>query len=892
MRTRLLHVIALLTLALAVFVPLPIAHIGETASSHHTNLSGAAPLLFVENVGQFDAHARFQAYGSDSVLLADDALWFALVERAPAPASPDHLHRLSDERARAPQRQRGVYLKLSFVGASPRSRLVPFDRLTTHISYFRGNNPSGWRSDVPAWGGVRYRDLYPEIDLELQGAGGQLQPRLVVRPGARLSAVRLHVEGAEQVAVGTNTISLKTSIGPVSLPLLTLMTAQGQRLAAPEPAQSQGNIINAPFAASERTGAAAQAGSAPRFSTFLGGTVADYSHGIAVDTSGAAYVALSVTSSDFPSTPGAFDRIYGVGTCGAPPNTYLCSDIAIAKLSPSGSALIYATFLGGGGEDAAGGIVIDSSGAAYVTGATASDDFPTTGGAFNRTYRNTCPSYLCSDAFVAKLNATGSELVYATYLGGGNEDRSNNIAVDADGAAHVVGHTFSTDFPTTPGAFNRSHSGADDAFVAKLNHDGSALVYSSFIGGTDRDCYYCDIGLDAAGNTYITGWTTSPDFPTTPGAFDRTFGGSTCAQLCDDAYVVKLNPGGSALVYSTFLGGSAGDGGGYIAVDGGGAAYVAGYTFSSNFPTSPSAFDRSQNGGADIFVVKLNQAGSELIYSTFMGGKDDESATSIVRERTGAIYVTGSTNSADFPATPSAFDTTFGGGTCGGAPNTYPCYDAFVAKFDPAGAGLTYAAFLGGSADDTASGIGVDGASAIYITGSTASIDFPATSGAFATACSGCNAGGADGFVTKFALGTAQIYVPLVTVGLPACDDQEDVNDDQVNAPPLSPLNIACGGSLQDDPIGEDDWYWVDLPAGKTLSVHLSGLASGADYNLYLWRFDINTRVGASEQIGQADEQLSYTNPGGSTVRIHVRIRIASKSLVLSNSYVLRADVQ
>jgi uncharacterized repeat protein (TIGR01451 family) len=330
----------------------------------------------------------------------------------------------------------------------------------------------------------------------------------------------------------------------------------------------------------------------------------------------------------------------------------------VANLNAAGSALIYATFLGGSSWDDSCGIAMDSSGNAYITGGTESSDFPTTPGAFDTTF-----NWGTSDAFMAKLNTAGSALIYATFLGGSSTDCGYGIAVDGGGNAYVTGYTFSSDFPTTPGAFDTTFNGGEhDAFVAKLNAAGSGLAYAIFLGGSSYGGDFGhDIAVEASGAAYVTGYTFSSDFPTTPGAFDTIHNGGR------DAFVVKLNAAGSALIYATFLGGSDWDEGYGIAVDWAGSAYMTGYTESSDFPTTPGAFDRTHNGGDDAFVVKLNPAGSS--YATFLGGSSSDGGYGIAIDASGAAYVTGSTNSYNFPTTPGAFDTTHNGSG-----------DAFVTK--------------------------------------------------------------------------------------------------------------------------------------------------------------------------------------------------------------------
>jgi hypothetical protein len=336
------------------------------------------------------------------------------------------------------------------------------------------------------------------------------------------------------------------------------------------------------------------AGSSLVYSTYLGPSGADDAFEIAVDGAGSAYVSGVTDSTDFPTTAGAFDRSHG--------GKY---DAFVTKLNAAGSALAYSTYLGGSSFDISDAIALDGAGSAYLTGRTVSSNFPTTAGAFDRSYNG--GKY--GDAFVTKLNAAGSALAYSSFLGGSSLDEGSGIAVDGAGSAYVSGVTDSTDFPTTAGAFDRSHGGKyGDAFVTKLNAAGSALAYSTYLGGSGGDGGG-GIALDAAGSAYVAGGTESTDFPTTAGAFDRSYNGRSYHGRSvggDDAFVAKLNAAGSGLRYSTFLGGIDIDGGGGIALDAAGSAYVAGGTWSRNFPTTAGAFDKSSDDDDNAFVTKLD----------------------------------------------------------------------------------------------------------------------------------------------------------------------------------------------------------------------------------------------------------------------------------------------
>ena len=406
--------------------------------------------------------------------------------------------------------------------------------------------------------------------------------------------------------------------------------------------------------------------------------------------------------------------------------------------------LVYSSYLGGSSIDDGIGIAVDSDGHAYVSGRTESTGFPITPGAFQTANAGG------SDAFVTKLAPDGEALIYSTYLGGSSFDQGRGIAVDRDGHAYVTGRTESTDFPITPGAFQTANAGGSDAFVTKLSHRGTALIYSTYLGGSSGEIGL-GIALDRNGQAHVTGSTDSTDFPTTPGAFQTTAPGS------GDAYVAKLNRRGTALDYSTYLGGSIvtpsprpggehGDFGRGITVDSEGHAFVTGDTDSADFPTTPDAFQTANAGGLDAFVTKLNRRGSDLVYSTYLGGSDLDFGLAIAVDRGGRAHVSGRTDSIDFPTTPGAFQTAYAGGS-----------DAFVTKLNRRGTAPVYSTYLGGSDFDQSDdeGIALDRDGHAYVSGFTGSTDFPTTPGALQTA----NAGAPDVFVTKLTRrGTALVY--------------------------------------------------------------------------------------------------------------------------------------
>jgi hypothetical protein len=464
--------------------------------------------------------------------------------------------------------------------------------------------------------------------------------------------------------------------------------------------------------------------------------------------------------------------------------------------------LIYSTYLGGSGHDLGAGVAVDSAGNAYIVGSTNSADFPTTPGAFQTVCNGGSGCATNWDAFVAKINAAGSALVYSTYLGGSGIDESSSIAVDTAGNAYVTGDTGSADFPLMNPLQPTFHGGEVDAFVTKINPVGSALVYSTYLGGSGQDLGL-GIAVDSAGNAYVTGVTGSANFPTTPGAFQTVCNGSGsgCGTPSRDAFVSKINPSGSGLVYSTYLGGSGDDDGNSIALDGAGNAYVTGLTGSTNFPTmnplQPNNAGTAPNCPCNAFVSKINPSGSGLVYSTYLGGSVEEGGIGIAVDSLDNAYITGFTLSTDFP-TINALQPTFGGGFS----------DGFVSKINAAGSALVYSSYLGGNSYDNGSGIAVDGAGNAYVTGETCSTDFPTMNALQPTYGGGdCNGGG-DAFVSKLnPVGSALVYSTYL--GGSGDDNGSSIAVDTARSAyvvgttlsadfpainPLQPLNAGGGG--------------------------------------------------------------------------------------------------
>ena len=459
------------------------------------------------------------------------------------------------------------------------------------------------------------------------------------------------------------------------------------------------------------------------FSGYLGGSGEEGgpSLDVATDALGNVYVAGTTSSADFPATLGAFDTLLaGPG------------DGFVAKVNANGSALIWATFLGGSGSDSISAVKLDPAGNVVVAGATNSADFPVTPGALDTSYNGGSVGN-GADGFVAILSPTGAALSYSSFLGGSKDDGANDVAVDATGAIFLTGTTQSRTFPVTQGSYDVSHNGGQDAFIMKLGPSPDpSLVYSTFLGGSGSDVSK-GIALDLEGSAFVTGLTLpnagkKANFPTTPGAYDRT-------SVDQDVFVAKMNAAGSVLVYSTFLGGSSNsiEHGESIAVDTAGSAYVTGNTLDPNFPTTPGAFDRIPVVW-EAFVTKFNPAGSALVFSTFLGGSSADLVHDLTIDSDGYPYVTGFTNSLDFPLTPDAVDSLRGS------------TDAFLTRLNVTGDALVYSTYLGGSTStESGWGIALDVAGNTVIAGETNAPDFPVTSGSFDTS----HNGGLDVFVSK-----------------------------------------------------------------------------------------------------------------------------------------------
>ncbi len=682
------------------------------------NASSSNLDYFVKNEGQFDPKAQYMMRSRNvSTWLVDDSIWFTLLDDSDSMLRGSEEHSIESLRSEYVNRStRGVNIKLSFAGSNPHPKIEPFKRLATKVSYLIGGDPNQWRTAVSTWGAVRYKDLYPGIDLVLTSVSGKDNSAfsdwyLDISAGGDPSDVRMIIEGAQAVELTGEKIEMTTEAGIFSLPLL-ILNASGDNLGpfdltgrrSPRVFSLGGDTftVTAPFTSVIRPrGVIDQiTESNLDYSTYLGGSSSDNGSDIAVDESGAAYVVGTTQSTDFPVTTGAYN------------SNFSGKNVFVVKIAPNGGSLDYAAVIGGSEQDFGNGIAVEN-GIAYVTGDTLSDDFP-----IDQKER------YFFDAFALALDQTGTSLIGGRVMDGNSTDYANGIGVEA-GSVYVTGETWSQDF--APG-----YNGNGDAYVVKLGSDFQIQPnYPKLIGGSQNDVGF---GITVkSGEAYVTGLTRSyENFP------------ANGYQGDGDAFITKVSGNGD-LVYTTLFGGILEESGNAIAINEDGVIYITGQTKSPSIPSMTNTF----KGVSDAFVAQFDQNGI-LITGRYVGGSGSEEGLGIGLDHDNLVYLAGGTGSVDFPTTAGAIQTQIGG-----------LEDAFLVKVGIGGMPdeILYGSYLGGDQNDSANGLALDQAGALYLTGSTKSTDFPVTSGAV----SGSINGGKDAFTAKV-LFSSQLPTPTWTV--------------------------------------------------------------------------------------------------------------------------------
>jgi hypothetical protein len=635
-------------------------------------------LLFETNLGQGGETARFLSRAANYVLvLSRDEIGF--VSRTGAAS-------------------------LRMIGANPHPTVEGSDRSLTTLNYFVGKDPAHWHTNVPAYHEVRYRDLYPGVNLVFHGTRTTPEFDWELMPGADAGAIRFRFSGAKLDARGDLIVADGAGEFKVARPAIYQSSGESGRIrVSGEYVEKSGGEFSLSVGSYDRTRALI-IDPTVTYATFLGGSSDDAVFGVALDQAGNSYLTGETSSPDFPQMP-ANQRQFNSSM----------SLAFVSKIDGSGK-LISSTYLGGTQGDIGYGIAVDSAGNIYVAGSTASPDFPTTQNAYQPGCTQTATGG-CSRAFLTKLNSSG-QMQYSTYLGGDTIDYGLAVAIDDSGHAWVAGAATSLNFPVTAGAAQtgclyirnpNSPNWCSDPFVAKFDTtlSGTAsLIYSTYAGDTGSPgTGAAAIAVDGRGNAYIVGSTTAGDFNPTPGAYNAPGG------AYGEVFVTEINPTGSKFLYTAFVGGGGGFG---IAVDAQGEAYVSG-SASSGFHGTAGAYQQTVRGNSDAFVVKLNAAGSLPIYATLLGGtgtNDDETAYAIKLDSSGSAYIAGVTDNADFPLAHATSG--YGGGK-----------DAFVAQLSPSGSQLLFSTYIGGSAEDDAYALALNpGSGDVFVGGASDSADF------------------------------------------------------------------------------------------------------------------------------------------------------------------------
>jgi len=697
------------------------------------------PLGFEQNSGQTDPQVKYMAHANGYTLfLTNHDAVFAFHAKSSASERPTGHGPLALQAKSEPHAQPNsqAVVRMQLVGGNSNALLTASDQLPGKSNYIRGNNPKNWHTDVSHYARVSYKNIYPGINLAYHGEQSKLEFDFIVAPESNPAPIDLAFNGAQHLATdASGNLIVSSGAGDV---VLHKPVAYQQHSGTRQP-------VDARFVLRADNQVRLELGSYDRsrelvidptvtYATYLGGNTEDDGYAIAFDSTGAAYVTGQTNSSNFPTLGGV------------PPNVVRVNfAVFVTKFAVNGQSLVYSTYVDGGSSDtgtsSGNAIAVDASGDAFVAGGTSSTIFPVIAGAF----QNSNGGGL--DAFVFELNSAGSALLHSTYLGGSGNDVANGIAVDVSGNVYLVGATTSSNFPHLNPI--QGFVPTSDGFVTKLNPALGALVYSTWLGGGSLD-FASAVALDSSNDVYVTGGTGSKTFPITSGAFQTTC--HSCTGTLYNAFITVINTAGSAYKYSTYLGGSNNDEGLGIAVDSSGDAYVTGETSSSSSFPLQSAWQSTYGGGSsDAFVTELNPAnpaGTALIYSTFLGGNSNDVGTSIAVDGGNNAYVTGQTGSTTFPVV-SPTQSTLGGGN-----------DAFVSELNSGGSQLIFSTYLGGLlSEDTPvgggsgalGGIAVDGPGAnIYVTGNTASTDFP-TVAPYQSTNGGVSPPKVNAFVAKYA---------------------------------------------------------------------------------------------------------------------------------------------
>ncbi len=702
------------------------------------------PLIFTANYGQWDQKVSFRCDAGGAVIwFTRDGVYYHFNRRLSAEnASHNRLPHLQDNTFSDQVLFERLLIKAEFVDAKMNPELTG-RQLSGHITNFiKGSNPEDWQTNVPGFRSITYENIYSGINLTYYVNNGQLEYDFVVSPGAEPERIKINYNGVKGLSLDqSGQLLIETAWGIIVEQKPVFYQLENGRRKAVE-----GNyrlIDNTTFGFSPEP---AYDKSLPLvidpvyvFSTYLGGSIEDWGFDITVDKDSNIYVTGMTYSADFPLEAPLIDTLTGT------------SDIFVTKLKTSGDSLFFSTYLGGNGSDFGLAMTVDEDSYCYITGTTYSTDFPTVNALQENPGGN-------GDLFIIKLNPAGDTLLYSTYLGGNGFDGGEDIIIDGDRNIYVTGGTDSDNFPLALPLYTNKLQ--RDAFVSKISSNGSTLLYSTYLGG-DKGDFGKAVGLDGEGNILILGTTNSDNFPSHRAIQDERGG-------LYDAFLTRISNSGTSLIYSTYLGGLDDDWAIDMKVDADGYAYLTGYTFSYDFPKK-NAFQNAKAALADAFVTKIDSSGVTLIFSTFLGGNQNDYSQGIAFDTAGRVYVTGSTESTNFPLKREI-------------QNYQAASDAFITKFNVTASLLFFSSYLGGNAGDAANCLEVDLNGHIYLAGSTSSTDFP-----MANPLYDILTGVKDVFITK-------IFDDCID------DDQDDICEGEDNCPEVyNPDQTDIDGDLVGD---------------------------------------------------------------------------------------------
>ncbi|MCX6257919.1 MAG: SBBP repeat-containing protein [Bacteroidia bacterium] len=646
---------------------------------------------FIKNLGQWDSRVLFMTKqkGLNAWLTRDGMIYDFYHENI------SQVNKITDNGRQDISRRSGHVIAMRY-GNSGNVTASGTEKKDEYYNYFIGNDPTKWASDVPLFYEVKVENMYPGISYRYYFDGQGLRYDILLSPGADISMINMTYQGAEAVSINDNgDLVLKTSLGDV---------IQNQLFAYQE-TDGKRNGVRCSFVVKNdgKIGFDAEWKDRTKpliidplvFSTFVGSSSLDQINDIAVDASGIV-ITGKTAGVNFPTTTGAYDISQNGNT-----------DAFVAKLNPSGSGLVFSTFIGGSYNDEGDGVSIGTNGIIIMAGSSSSSDYPTTSGVYDHTFNHV--SNLWYDCVISKFNANGNILSWSTFLGGSSDSNfSSKVSVDPQGKVTVLGYTYSNDFPVTTGSYDNTFNGSSDIFVTRLNNTGVSLIFSTFVGGSGSDIANKMV-QDGSGNIYVCGMTNSSDFPVTLGTFDHTYNNG------GDGFVFQLNYLGTSVGFATYIGGSGNDVCNGISLDGNNNIYVTGSTISSDFPVTTGAYSTSitSNLSNDAFVLKMNTSGTSLIYSTYIGGSNEDCGNIITVDASGNAIIAGYTASNDFPTESFSYDNSFNGAE-----------DVFVSKINSSGSGILYSTFIGGVNNDIATGMIISGNSFI-IAGNTYSPDYP-----------------------------------------------------------------------------------------------------------------------------------------------------------------------